>query len=590
LAALYLAVLGRLVELQAFPEADRWQAGTQPRESRKALPAMRGRILDREGRVLADSLARWQLVMDMPAKERRYLRPKSTLSMAEIQAEVAPIAALIGKSPQFLLDRLLDETRTYAVVARSLPPAEVSQLRALLRAASGTGLRLQEEEVRVYPQGRTLAHLLGFTRAETPLARTGACGLEAMLEERLQGTDGSRKTMRVGRGFGVNPALEAASPERAKDVVTTLDSTVGEILREELESLQEVHQPDWTFGVVLEVDTAHILAMGAWPDFNPNAPGEVEVAEDGSLIGHGFPGMWPFEPGSTMKPLIVSRALAEGAIGASQRFSQEGHRWYARGARQPPIRNAEGVPDEPLDWREILVHSSNIGAGKVGLALGAERTEAAIVDWGLKDATHLPWRDQNVLFPPKVEWVKRPQWTIPAVSMGHQVQTTGIRLAAAYAALVGDGVLKDPRLFGDQEVAEPRRVLAQEIALQVRGVLQDMVEAGHRTHLHHPELEWGGKSGTVQKTHGQEVGNYTSLFVGFAPVENPRYVCVVVADNPKGKHHYGSQVAGPAVRDILHRSLGVAETRQVQIHEAIFSSGASQILDEGRVADTLQGE
>jgi len=562
LALLYLATAGKLVQLQAFPAAERLRA-TAGKERSRPIPAMRGRILDRHGRTMADSLPRWRLILDLKPEERRYTRPDRKYSLEEMGNEMGLVAELAGISTGGLLGKLLDTNRCYSNIVEGLSQGAASRIQPLLNAARGTGLHLRRMEERVYPQGRSLAHVVGFTTEdEKDLSLIGACGLERMFDSELRkGKSGSLLSRSVARGYGVDLALESLPVQPAPDLRTFLDAKVGVLLREELENLQREHQPDWSCGVVINVEDSTILAIGALPDFDPNTPGDVPVSEDGQLIGHGFPGMWPFEPGSTMKPLVVSRALAEGAISPTQKFSQESGRWYVRGSKQPPIRNAQGVPSHSLNWREVLLHSSNIGAGKVGLALGADRLKTALLDWGLREPSGLPWRDQNVLFPPKVEWKKRPHWTIPAVSMGHQVQTTPLRLAAAYAALAGEGKLYSPRLFQNQEKGEGRQVLPGAIAREVRYALQDVVEAPHRAWLHDPEMEWGGKSGTVQKTHGDQKGQYTSLFVGFTPVENPEWVCVVVADNPKGKEHYGSKVAGPAVMNVLRRlSEGLAPT------------------------------
>ena len=555
LSVFYLGSLGQLVKLQAFPDEVRLHAGSSPRLSTMNVPVMRGRIVDRNGLVLADSVWRWLLVVDLRADQRRYIARSHEFSMADIDLEMSPIANLAGVELAEIKQKLLDSSRNYSVIVGGLSSAMASRIRPLITAVRGCGLRLERVEQRVYPQSRTLSHVLGFARDLTATGNKGECGLERMLNQHLAGADGRRITQSVGGSFGVNPAIAQREARRSRDFKVTLDVRIGEVLREELLELQISHQPDWSCGVVLDVRTSEVLAISAMPDYDPNYPGDVPQDESGNLIGHGFPGMWPFEPGSTMKPLVVSKALAEDAISPSQKFSQEGGRWYARGSLQPPIRNANGVPNHDLDWHEVLVFSSNIGAGKIGMELGADRLAAALEDWGLRDPSGLPWNDQNVLFPPEIEWNKRPHWTIPAVSIGHQVQTTALRLAVAYAAIANGGRLNQPRLYQNQRVSPSRQVLPAGIASAVSGALQDMVDAEHRSWLHLPDLAWGGKSGTVEKTHGDQKGKYTTLFVGFAPADDPQLVCVVVADNPKGNDYYGSRVCGPAVRDVLNRCL-----------------------------------
>ena len=147
-------------------------------------------------------------------------------------------------------------------------------------------------------------------------------------------------------------------------------------------------------------------------------------------------------------------------------------------------------------------------------------------------------------------------WTVPSVSMGHQLQVTTVRLAYAHAALVNGGYLFKPRLFMNQVNEPPRKVLSEKVSAFLREAMTDVVEMKHRVWLpRDPGFRWGGKSGTTQKTNSGHVGEYTSLFAAFGPTADPEIVVVIVADNPKGEEHYGSKVSGVAAGQVLRRAV-----------------------------------
>ena len=549
----FLAVLFRLIQLQAFPETVRVHAVQRRAEVVQLLTPPRGRILDRHGRLLAADLPAYSLVLDLPPEERRYTRPTRALLGEAARLELQPVAELAGVQLGDLMRKLQDPGRTYSMIAGGLSRGTASRLLAHLKSMPASGLQLRETALRSYPQGKTLAHVVGFLRENEDGQRVGGLGLEAACQAQLSGgVQGHRVAKPVARSFGADPLLDVRDARPPADIRTTLDAHMGNLLREELLELALEHRPDWVSGVILDVKTSDILAAGAWPDFDPGHLDQGARDALGNLIGLSFPGQWPFEPGSTLKPFVVSTALAEGAISPGERFSQEGGKWRIRGPRSPPIHNALGVPDEPLDWHGVLLHSSNIGAGKIGLRLGAAGLQRAFSNFGLFGPSGLPGRDPHILRPSESQWAKT-RWTVTAVSMGHQVQTTLVRLAAAYGAMAGDGILREPGLFLDRPRPQGRRAVPPEVAALIRGALVDVVEHPRRRWLHQEKFRWGGKSGTVQKTHGNEAGQYASLFVGFAPLVDPQWIVAVLAENPHGKEHYGSKVAGPAVRDILAR-------------------------------------
>ncbi|RMH04587.1 MAG: hypothetical protein D6702_02730, partial [Planctomycetota bacterium] len=327
LGLIYLLVLGQLVRMGLF--LDR---GEEARVRRLVLAEAelkppRAAILDRHGRPLAISEPVWRLVLDAAPAQRRYTRPGNSFTWEETARELAPVAEAAGVPLADLVAVVRDPGRCRSVIAGRLSPAAVSRLRMLLRAVPGSGLRLEHGWNRAWPQGRSLAHVVGFTRLEgaqdpEPVVR-GVTGLEARFDERLVGAPGEKRSLRVAAAFGINPALDYRPPEPAPDLRTTLDAGLAARLHGELASIMARFRTDWAAGVVLDPRNGEILAMSGLPDFDPNDPG-ASVDEQGRLVGAASPLGWVVPPGSTMKPLVVARALADGAIDGDDRFPQEG--------------------------------------------------------------------------------------------------------------------------------------------------------------------------------------------------------------------------------------------------------------------------
>jgi len=560
LGLLFAASLTRLVQLQVLAPPERAVHALERMQSEHVVDAPRAMLLDRLGRPLALDLPRGRLVLDQPYRFRRHRAGRYT--PAEAAAELAPLAQAAGLGLDELLDPLLDPDKNYKVLAGGLSPGTSRRIQSILRPMPDAGLRVETYWERHYPQGRALSHVLGLTGfaddAEGVPVRRGRFGLELALDERLVGAAGVRRNMRVGAGHGVNPLLEAEDVAEAAPVRTTLDLALGSAVRAELEGLVAEHKPKWVVAVAIDARTGGLLATCSLPDFDPNPGAAFDVVEslgpDGKLRRE-LAGMtdWstqPFEPGSVMKPFVVARALSQGAIGREERFEQHGGHWRLPGR---VISNALGVENRPLAWDEVLVQSSNIGAAKIGRALGVEGVRELLDQLQFAAPTGLLPHERAGVVPPDEQWraSKGRNFTVPSVSFGHQFTVTPLRLAHAYVRLVRGGPIPAPHILLESAPEMLPALVTPEVAAEVVVALEEVV-ASRRWLPAWDDLRWGGKSGTVAKMHED---GYTSLFVAFGPIEDPAVVIVVAAENPAGKQHYGSQVAGPAAGRILRRAL-----------------------------------
>lgn len=554
LGLLFLASVVRLVQLQIFP--DRQHIGSALQSVHRDVPveAPRADLLGIDGQVLAQDVQRFRLVLDCPSQFRRNLQPGASRSQAD--AELRPIFQAAGLDPERLIPVILDPDRDrYAILSSGLSSGTARRVQERLNAVPGTGMRLEPYWERVYPQGSALGQILGLTRIDPDAhgpERHGVFGLEQYFDAELRGQDGYKANLVVGSQHGANPLLAYVPAKEAPPVPTTLDPVLAQRAREELAEVMAEHRPEWASAVVVDCRTGDLLAALSLPDFNPNPGMRRSVNAQGEAVGVALPGLAPVHPGSTFKPFVVARALECGAIRDDETFDQEGQAWHL-GSRV--IHNTDHVPDRPLDWRGVLVHSSNIGAGKIGLELGAERLRAVLADFGFWEMPLLKPLEYRVgQYPAAARWEgeQGQVYTIPSVSMGHQITLTPLRLAYAYAALVNGGELLQPRLRADQPVAVRRRVIQPETSQRLREALVEVVSDPDRTWLPRwDDLAWGGKSGTADlRTEVQEDG-YTSLFVAFAPAAQPTAVAVVVVHKPTEHGYFGSQVAGPAAGAIL---------------------------------------
>jgi len=537
LGILYLASLGRLVYLQAVLGPSSAHAAWQRMFVMQPLPAPRGRILDREGRTLAEDAPVWRLILDAPPERRTPPSPRA----------MEALSRLLGRDP-VRTATLWKTDHVYSVIAGGLSSETARRIRLLLAGLPGSGLKLEPSWRRSYPQGRALAQLVGYLRAEDGGARRrGAYGLEKVCDALLVGRDGLAARQRAGPGYGIDPALEKQAPQVPRAVRTTLDACIGLVVARELERVAREQEPEWATAVVLDPRNGELFAMASWPDFDPGdiAASLEEAGSPAALTDRALSD--PIEPGSTFKPFVIGRALAEGILRPDDRIDAEHGAWHLG------VRTIHDVhPAGLLDPREILVRSSNIAAGKVGLKMGAERLKRAFRDFRFAEPiAFFGSAAAGGILPSEREWRRR-LWTLPSVSFGQQVALTPARLAWSFAALVNGGLLHAPRILADEPRQPPRRVLPASVSAFLRDAMVGVVEEGTGRKLpSRPDLRWGGKSGTVQKTH--EPG-YTSLFVAFGPAEDPRVLVAVVVENPS-RDHYGRVVAGPVAARILEQSL-----------------------------------
>lgn len=529
----------------------------------------RGVILDRSGRVLAKSV-RFTSV---------YARPVEVEDAGKTAGELSQI---LGQ-PKKALTAQLKSTRNFVWIERQID----DKAAARLRDKDLSGIYLTTEFGRLYPNGHLAGQLLGFANIDGQ----GIEGLERKFEDVLAGKTAEFVVQRDASGRRLY--LDAHGREvdiDGRPIRLTLDGHVQDLAEAALARAVVKSHGRWGGCVVVEVATGEILALASYPFFNPNVKDKVDPAS-----WRNRPATDVFEPGSTMKPFVVSAALQEKVVRPESLYYCENGRWRFSG---------KTIRDDVhrYDWlavNKIIRYSSNIGAAKIGLDLGAKKYHhyLSALGFGRKTPLELPGESAGFLRPPE-RWYPI---DLAAASFGQSVGVTILQMAGAYLCLANDGVRTPLRLVLDPapEAEAPVRVYTPEVARTMRAMMLEVVEAdGTGAQLRIPGVPMAAKTGTAQKASPQ--GGYgdkhVASFAAFIPGDAPKYLVLTVIDEPT-PIYYGGVIAGPVVREVSVNLLaykgrlpdtGLAAATQAGSEVAGLGSAArsqAEAADAGSVPD-----
>ena len=537
------------------------------------LSPKRGTIRDRHGAELAVSVD-----VDSVAADPVGLRA-SGASPARVAAE---LSRLLGVDAQRLTERLASKRR-FVWVKRRVTPAEGLAVRQLnLR-----GVLVTKEAQRFYPNGELAAHLLGFADVDGK----GIEGIELALDEQLRGSVERVPAIRDRRGKVVFSEHLLDDRAAAGDEVSlTIDKTIQHFAEQELELAVRTFEARAGSIVVMEPSTGELLAVANYPRFNPNRPGDFPVADRRNRAVTDR-----FEPGSTVKPFTIAGALARGAIGPHQEIDCE----------DGQLQVAEYVIHDSHHWdmltpAQILIHSSNIGTAKIGLALGRPALYQVLRGFGFGQQTDigLPGETAGILRHYN-RWYDMDAATI---SFGQGMSSTALQLTTAMSAIANGGKLMRPTLVqrvrdARGEVVEEtlprvrRRVIPERVARLTTAMLTGVTgKGGTGEEAAIDGYLVAGKTGTAQKADyvhgGYAQGSWSSSFVGFAPASDARLAIAVVIDEPVIAHQ-GGVVAAPAFRRVMEKSLrhlGVPTDHQngsMALHAAVPKKDEQGELPQG---------
>jgi cell division protein FtsI (penicillin-binding protein 3) len=531
-----LVVVGRAAQLQIL-EGAKWRKEAEvSRRERILLPARRGGIHDREGRLLAVTQEAFEVgiapnELEHPSRDGRTIARALGIPPGRVARDLASKRWVSYPGPYSGLD--------------------VQPLRPL------RGVYLIGHYTRHYPNGPLARGVVGSI---DPDSGNGASGIEMTLDRFLRGVPGEAEVLKDQRGRRYeSPARLIREPEEGREVYLTIDAGLQEIAERSLDEAVEEYSAAGGDIVVLDPGTGEVLAAASLQTVNGR-----RIVNRPSFFTD------PFEPGSTAKLFTAAALLTHELVAPTDAVSGENGRWNApinsRGATRLITDTHEDAGELTLA-RAIQV-SSNIAMAKFSLRLLASQQFDMLRDFGFGSPT-------GVEFPSETRGVLRmpDRWqgvgSQMAIATGYEFQVTPVQLAAAYAAIANDGVLLTPSLVREvrspdgrvlyRHMPEPvRRSVSPEVAATLRDYLRSVLERGGTAEASRlTNYSLAGKTGTARRNVGQgyEAGRYTASFAGIFPADNPQLVVVVKVDDPGKGRIYAAQTAAPLTRLLLEEAL-----------------------------------
>jgi cell division protein FtsI (penicillin-binding protein 3) len=521
----FVVLAGRAAWVQVFAN-DFFQRQGEVRFARTLeLPANRGRILDRNGLLLASSVPApsiWAIPEDVERDHAKLARLAKLLEM--------PLAELEKK--------LEDEDKTFVWLKRQVDDMVAQQITAL----DIKGIYQRKEYKRQYPEGEAAAHVVGFTNVED----RGQEGVELTFEKDLAGRAGMRRVIKDRLGRVVEDVGEQVQPVPGRDLQLSIDSKVQFFAYQKLRDAVLEHKARAGSVVVLDAVSGELLALANYPSY---VPGRRQNLSGEQLRNRAMTDV--FEPGSTMKPFTVGLALESGLVTPHTPI-QTAPGFVVMGGRKISDSHPHGV----LSVQEVIQKSSNVGTLKLALQMQPREmwemfTQAG---FGQKPQIAFPGAVTGRLRPYK-SWKPVEQATM---SYGYGLSASLFQVARSYTIFAHDGQIIPATMLKADGPATGTRVFSPKTVAEIRTMLQ-MAAGPGGTGPKAQTLGYsvGGKSGTAYKQVGKGyvTNKYRSWFVGIAPIEKPRIIVAVMLDEPSNGKYYGGEVAAPVFSATVQQTL-----------------------------------
>jgi cell division protein FtsI (penicillin-binding protein 3) len=536
LAALTLAFAGLLVRatwLQGVRAESLSRLGrTQHREA-VTVPAGRGTIYDRSG-------------VELALGERAITVYANPMHVTNPRRAATAVERTLGLDADRVYPTLADRTRGFVYVARQADPAQAAALQRLKLPGFG----FYAEERRNYPQRTVAAQVLGYVGIDGK----GLAGLELEFDRELAGRPGEETVVKDPSGRVIEVDRERGEVP-GRDLFLTLDHSIQANAEEVLRDTVRKWSAKSASAIVLDPRTGSILAMAVQPGYDANRlPSAARDLQRNRTVTD------TYEPGSTFKLITVAGALSEQIVAPSTRFTLP----YELQVADRVIHDAEERGTVNYSVRQILAHSSNIGAITLAQMLGRTRMASWITRFGFGRTTGVdfPGESPGIVLPP-AKWSGS---TIGNVPIGQGIAVTPVQMAAAYAAVANRGIWSRPHLVdhvegGGRPSLYRRRLVSAPVAGELMTMMKDVVAEGTGQFAGIRGYQVAGKTGTAQKpdSHGgYATGRYVASFVGIVPASRPRLVVLVTVDEPRGAI-WGGVVAAPAFQQIARFDLQYLE-------------------------------
>lgn len=541
LALAWIVVASRLCTLHLGENTKLRDKMAQIRISQEEIVVGRGRILDTRGHIMAMDLAVKNVCIDPAAIAQ-------TNGMAERVA--ATLSSALNLEPAMIWPKLR-WTNRYAVI-RKYVPVDVADH---IEEAGLKGLILEDVTRRYYPRGNLACHVIGFASGGV-----GSFGVEREMDRYLRGVpglriserDGKRRTLYTRRVLDIHP-------QEGADVYLTLDQNLQYEMEQALDRAIVTNRARAAWAVLQRVRTGEILAMASRPDYDLNDyGGSDDTNRLNNVIGYCY------EPGSTFKMATIAAALDAGTVRADTIIDCEKGVWIYMGK---PLRDFHPHGVESVG--NVLKVSSNIGAAKIAMTLGAGRLHDYLAEFGIGRRTGiaLSGEEAGLLYPAR-RWNKL---SISRIPMGHEVMVTSLQILGVLNAIANDGLLVKPQIVDKVVTAEGNTIYERQTEVLARPIRADTArlmsklltrvteKGGTATKARVEGYTVAGKTGTAQKVlpgGGYSDSANVASFVGMIPAEKPELALIVVIDEPgRANLHTGGAVCAPVFKEIMEHAV-----------------------------------
>lgn len=523
LFAAFVALAARAFWLQAVSTEFLQKKGASRYARTLDLPAVRGKILDRNGEVMATSL---------PVKAIWAVPDSVNASPEKLQK----LAQLLDISSQELKKKL-DSDSNFVYLKRQVEIEAVDKVLAL----DIPGIHTKPEYKRFYPAGQVAAHVLGFTSVEDK----GQEGMELAQQSTLGGITGSRRVIRDNLGRVVDDIALLREPQDGRDLTLSIDSKIQYIAFTHLQQAIEKNKAKAGGIVVLDVKTGEVLALANMPTYNPNS--RVGLTGE-QLRNRVFTDI--YEPGSTLKPFTVALALEKGLVTPSTILDTPGKLTIG------PSTIGDSHPHAgTLSVSQIIQQSSNVGTVRMAQKLEPRQMwdMFSSVGFGQPPRVGFPGAVAGRMKPYKT-WRPIEQATM---SYGHGIAVSLIQVARSYMIFARNGEMIPLSFQKVSQLPAPQRIISDKTAHQMRDMMELVVGPGGTAPLAQVRgYRVAGKTGTAHKLeNGHYVNKYVASFVGLAPASDPRIIIAVMIDEPGAGKHFGGLVAAPIFASVAASAL-----------------------------------
>jgi len=513
-----------------------------------SIPAQRGNIYDSNGTLLATNAANYLIALDPKVKD---IHGKS-VSKKQINDLASVLAQETKKPVSYFKNRIsgAPSNSQYIVLAKNLSPIS----RDAIRELDIKGVIIEESFSRKYTFGSLAAHSLGFVNHNMD----GRTGLEAYYDKELKGENGVQQVRRDPRNqISAYVGAPKKLPENGHSIHTTIDSYIQAILEDELKKGVEKHLAEYGTGIIIEPKTGAIKAMANYPTYDPNYPGSNENENRRNFAISDM-----VEPGSTFKLVTAIAAVEQDKVDFDEIFeTPESGEVEIHGLT---LRDHDPLGD--MTFQEVIQKSSNVATAEIAMRLKPQVFYQYARNLGFGSETNIDLSGEvaGILNKP-YDWSLV---SLPWMSHGYEVLATPLQVTQAYAAFANNGLLMRPYLVDriedqngnivlDNEPVEIRRVARTKTLQKILPVFESVVtDSGTGEWAQIEGLRIAGKTGTAKKVYqGRYSNKYLASFVGFFPAENPKYVCLIMLNEPKTSG-YGGFTAGPIFRETAKRIAG----------------------------------